>query len=245
MKKEIELKGYSFADGVHWDWDGKEIAIIDPVTSDIEWCVKKISLPTAVVEAVKAKRPQHNRKWTIEVRRVDLSATQGEILVFINRTLIANFADKKVLGEDGMYRSIYTDEELGKFVASTFWHPYDSVYHFSRASKLAFGIDKDDPINALPKQNIYVETLAGTLHAYPSIDKDYPGIYIDLERNGKSCSVPLVLLDYSHTEFPECQDTTMAEKGVLVCRCWKDVRKEDYCEDDRTVFTGYDEFFAE
>lgn len=36
----------------------------------------------------------------------------------------------------------------------------------------------------------------------------------------------------------------MAEKGVLVCRCWQDVRQEDYKEKDRTVFTGYDEFFA-
>ena len=36
----------------------------------------------------------------------------------------------------------------------------------------------------------------------------------------------------------------MAEKGVLVCRCWQDVRQEDYKEKDRTVFVGYDEFFA-
>lgn len=74
--------------------------------------------------------------------------------------------------------------------------------------------------------------------------QDYPGIYIDLERGGKRAGAPLLLLDFSHTEFPECKNPEMAEKGVLACRCWQDVRQEGYKEKDRTVFTGYDEFFA-
>lgn len=57
MNKNIELKGYSFADGVHWHWKDREVAIIDPETSEIEWCVRKFELPQDVIDAVRSKKP--------------------------------------------------------------------------------------------------------------------------------------------------------------------------------------------
>lgn len=93
------------------------------------------------------------------------------------------------------------------------------------------------------KETLSVETPVGSLKAYPSSDSDYPGIYIDLHRAGCDADAPLLLIDFSHTEFPECSLKT-SEDGVLVCRCWRDVREDDYDPEDRTVFTGYDEFFT-
>lgn len=88
---------------------------------------------------------------------------------------------------------------------------------------------------------IRIKTPVGTLHAYPSTDPDYPGIYIDLERGPKKYSAPLLMLDFTHTEYPECQSPGTAEKGILVCRCWGDVRREEY--DTKVIFEGYDELF--
>lgn len=34
--KGQKLKGYSYADGIHWHWGDTEIAVIDQVTSEIE-----------------------------------------------------------------------------------------------------------------------------------------------------------------------------------------------------------------
>lgn len=236
-----ELKGFSFADGDHWYFGDEEIAIIDPVTSEIEWVVRKSSLTNDVIEAVRDKKPKHNGRWVVEAKRVDRSATQGSILIQIDGKTIAEFADEKILGDDGFYHSKFSDEELGKLVNGTFWHPMDNVYHDSDRAKYAF-YPKDYNGNVQPRA-LNVETPVGILNAYPSLDPEYPGIYIDLVREGKSVSAPLVLLDFSHTEFPECETPEMAEKGVLVCRCWQDVRQEEYHAKDRTVFTGYDEFF--
>lgn len=93
------------------------------------------------------------------------------------------------------------------------------------------------------KETLSVETPVGSLKAYPSGNSEYPGIYIDLHRAGCGTDAPLLLIDFSHAEFPECSLKT-SERGVLVCRCWRDVREEDYDSNDRTVFTGYEEFFA-
>lgn len=95
----------------------------------------------------------------------------------------------------------------------------------------------------LDEKTLSVETPAGTLKAYPSGDSEYPGIYIDLHRAGCDADAPLLLIDFSHSELPECSLKT-SERGVLVCRCWRDVREDDYDPMDRTVFTGYEEFFA-
>ena len=133
-----ELKGYVRADGDHWYLGEKEIAIIDPETSEIEWLVRKTALTQDVIEAVREKKPHHNGKWIVEAKRIERSATQGEILVQINGKTVADFADDKILGDDGFYHSKYADNELGHLVASAFWHPMDSVYHFSDTAKKAF-----------------------------------------------------------------------------------------------------------
>lgn len=239
--EEKDLKGYRYADGTHWYWKGKEVAAIDECTSEIEWCCKKCSLPDEVIQAVRDKKPKHNGKWIVEAKRLNSSATQGEILVTVNDQTVACFADEKQW-KDGQYISAYSDEELGKLVISAFWHQYDQIYHLSDRAKRIFY--PGDSSGSLPELTLNVDTPVGRLHAYPSSDPDYPGIFIDLERDGKRMSAPLLLIDFSHTEFPECRNPEAAEKGVLVCRCWQDVRQEDYKEKDRTVFTGYDEFFA-
>jgi len=142
MNKEIqgkEMKGYSYADGVHWHWGDQEVAVIDQVTSEIEWCVRKCSLPDEVVQAVRDRRQKAAGKWTIEVKRVSQSATQGTLLVQINGETVMMFGDDKILGENG-WESKIPDEELGRLVYSTFWHPMDQIYHYSdKARKLFAG----------------------------------------------------------------------------------------------------------
>jgi hypothetical protein len=133
-----QLKGYTYADGVHWYMGDTEVAVIDPETAEIEWCVRKVTLPQDVIDAVRAKKPAHNGKWIVEARRVDISATQGEIVILVDDREITRFADTKVIGDDGQYHSKYSDDELGRFVASAFWHPLDNVYHISDQAKNAF-----------------------------------------------------------------------------------------------------------
>ena len=241
MKKTNDLKGYCRADGTHWYWNDKEVAVIDERTSEIEWCCRTCTLPDEIVQAVRERKPKHNGKWIVEAKRIDHSVTQGEILITINGHAVVTFADEKYL-KDEIYVSSFSDEDLGSLVVSAFWRPYDGIYHLSDWAKKIFNPKADG--KRIPNPSLYVETPVGKLHAYPAIDPDYPGIYIDLERDGKRAGAPLLALDFSHTEFPECKNPEMAEKGVLVCRCWQDVRQEDYKEKDRTVFTGYDEFFA-
>ena len=241
MEKKNDLKGYCHADGTHWYWNDKEVAVIDERTSEIEWCCRTCTLPDEVVQAVREKKPKHNGKWIVEAKRIDHSVTQGEILITINDHAFATFADDKHL-KNGTYVSSFSDEDLGRLVISAFWHSRDEIYHLSDRAKKIFYPATDG--KQTPDPSIYVETPIGRLHAYPATDPNYPGIYVDLERDNKRAAAPLLLLDFSHTEFPECENPEAAEKGVLVCRCWQDVRQEDYEEKDRTIFTGYDEFFA-
>lgn len=241
MEKTNDLKGYCRADGTHWYWNDKEVAVIDEHTSEIEWCCRTCTLPDEIVQAVREKKPKHNGKWIVEAKRIDHSVTQGEILITINGHAVVTFADEKYL-KDGIYVSSFSDEDLGSLVVSAFWHPYDRIYHLSDWAKKIFNPKADG--KRIPNPSLYVETPVGKLHAYPATDPNYPGIYVDLERDNKRAAAPLLLLDFSHTEFPECENPEAAEKGVLVCRCWQDVRQEDYEEKDRTIFTGYDEFFA-
>lgn len=246
MKNNIELKGYCYADGTHWYWEEKEIAIINESNSEIEWCVRKSSLPAAVVQAVYDKKPKIAGKWIIETRRVRQSATQGEIHVQINGATIAVFSDDIVLNNNGNYESAIPDKELGKFVIAAFWNAYDSIYRLSDRAKDVFDPDwrKTTDTPAKAKQTICVETPVGNLYAYPSSDPDYPGIYIDLHRDGCDVDAPLLLIDFSKTEFPECRNEEYKD-GALVCRCWRDVTKEDYDEKDRVIFEKYEDFFRD
>lgn len=129
-----ELKGYNRADGIHWYWKNKEIAVIDQVTSEIEWCVRKFTLPDEIVQAVRDRKPRASGQWLIEAKRVVTSVTQGNIIISINGNPVMTFADDKIL-EDGTWVSKIPDDELGRLVCATLWHPYDNIYHYSDASR--------------------------------------------------------------------------------------------------------------
>lgn len=75
--KGKEIKGYSYADGVHWYWGDKEIAIIDHVRSEIQWLVRTFELPNEAIDAIRDKIPRPSGTWLIEARRSEISATQG------------------------------------------------------------------------------------------------------------------------------------------------------------------------
>lgn len=81
-----------------------------------------------------------------------------------------------------------------------------------------------------------VETPLGTLVAYAGTDPAYPGIYIDLQRNGFGTDAPLVLAEFTETE------ADMENEGNLISRIWGNVSEEDYS--DRVVHTGIADFFS-
>lgn len=135
--KGKELIGYSYADGVHWHWGDREIAVIDQVTSEIEWCVRKCSLPDEVVQAVRDRRQKAAGKWTVEVKRISQSATQGSLFVQINGETIAVFGDDMILGKNG-WESKIPDGELGRLVRSTFWPSIDDMCPYCEKAMRAF-----------------------------------------------------------------------------------------------------------
>jgi len=85
----------------------------------------------------------------------------------------------------------------------------------------------------MDKQEIRVETPLGTLVAYPSIDSDFPGIYIDLERNGVAMNVGLAEVD--NADWSE-------DKGSLISRIWGDGEVEDPTE--RVTHLGIEKYFG-
>lgn len=136
--EDKEIKGYQFADGVHWFWGDEEVAIINERTSEIEWCERKLYFPKKVIEAIYSKKPKPSAKWIIEAKRISDSITQGFIDIQINGESLITFNDDKEIGADGKYHSQYSDEELGKFVIAAFWHKMDSVYCYSNKAKKMF-----------------------------------------------------------------------------------------------------------
>lgn len=135
---EKEIKGYQFADGVHWYWGEREVAVINQSTSEIEWCERKCYFPQEVVDIIRSKKPKSSAKWIVEAKRISDSVTQGEIIVQINDETVAVFSDNKIIGADKKYHSQYSDEELGKFIIAAFWHKHDDVYHYSDKAKNIF-----------------------------------------------------------------------------------------------------------
>lgn len=143
MKKEHEFKGYSRADGVHWYVDEKEVAIIDEVNREIQWLVPKAKLSEDVISTIRGKLPNPAGKWIVEARRNRLSATQGNITIFVNDKPVATYNDEMQLDGNGQYVSKWSDDNIGALVCSTFWHRYDFIYHYSNAVKKVFYPDWD------------------------------------------------------------------------------------------------------
>lgn len=137
--EEQKLIGLSRSDGTHWFYREKEVAVIQPDTGDIEWCVRTFTLPEDVVKAVRSKRPKAYGRWVIEARRVDQSATQGFIKIFVNgEDTGIGFGDRKELNKDGEWESTIRDEDLGNLVYACLWHKYDAIYHYSDYFKKLF-----------------------------------------------------------------------------------------------------------
>lgn len=82
---------------------------------------------------------------------------------------------------------------------------------------------------------LLVETPFGTLVAYSSVDSDYPGIYIDLRRDGFVEDMPVALVESTETEG----DTP--EGRNLITRVWGDGKEQDYT--DRVIHKHIEEFF--
>ena len=82
---------------------------------------------------------------------------------------------------------------------------------------------------------LLVETPFGTLVAYSSSDPYYPGIYIDLRRDGFPEDMPVALIESTDTE------ADAEGKGNLITRVWGDGKEQDYT--DRIIHKNMDEFF--
>lgn len=136
---EKEIKGYSYADGVHWYWGNIEVAVINKYRREIEWCDRTYKFPKEVVDEIRSKMPNNPGVWVIEARRTRQSATQGNVSIFVNnKDMDMHFEDKIKSDENGNYVSTTPDEELGKFVYACLWHPLDNVYHYSDRFKRLF-----------------------------------------------------------------------------------------------------------
>lgn len=165
-----EIKGFSHADGVHWYWGDKEVAVINESRKEIEWCDRTFKFPEDVINAIRKKIPETNGKWTIEARRVKSSATQGNIKIFINdKDMDMCFEDKMELDENGKWISTIPDEMLGKYVYACFWHKLDYLYHYSDKFKKLFNPDwkkEDEPVN-------FFEIIKSLLPDYESSYDDF------------------------------------------------------------------------
>lgn len=134
-----EIKGFSYADGVHWYWGDKEVAVINELKREIEWCDRTFNFPNEVISAIRDKMPKPNGQWVIEARRTRPSATQGCISIFVNnKDMDMHFEDKMELDENGNYVSATSDSKLGEFVYACLWHKYDEAYHYSDKFKSLF-----------------------------------------------------------------------------------------------------------
>lgn len=136
--KGKRIIGYGRADGVHWYWGDKEVAVINEFRREIEWCDRTFKYPEEVIEAIRNKMPVADGVWIIEARRTRSSATQGNIHIFVNnKDMDMHFEDKMEL-VNGEYVSTTPDDELGKFVYACLWHSHDGIYHYSDRFKDLF-----------------------------------------------------------------------------------------------------------
>ena len=136
--KGKKIIGYSYADGVHWYWGDKEVAVINEFRREIEWCDRTFNYPEEVVRAIRNMMPNNPGTWVIEARRTRSSATSGNVHIFINnKDMDMHFEDKFEL-IDGEWKSTTPDEELGRFVYACFWHKLDEILHYSHRFRKLF-----------------------------------------------------------------------------------------------------------
>ncbi len=89
----------------------------------------------------------------ITTERVRMSATQGEVKVYINGKYILTFGDNIVLPERGANPEDYYGDNIGgwrsskpdsAFVLGLIWHPFDYVYHYSDMVCKALGTTQEE-----------------------------------------------------------------------------------------------------
>ena len=133
-----EIKGYSYADGIHWYWGDKEVAVINEMRHEIEWCDRTFKFPKEVVDDIRNRIPIADGVWIIEARRTRQSTTQGSISIFVNsKDMNMHFKDDIEL-VNGEWKSVVPDEELGKYVYASLWHNHDDIYNYSDRFKTLF-----------------------------------------------------------------------------------------------------------
>lgn len=90
---------------------------------------------------------------SITTERVRMSATQGEVRVFINGKFIVSFGDKMVLPESGAAPDDYYGDDVdgwrsseadSVFVLALIWHSLDHVYRYSDLVCSKLGIKAKD-----------------------------------------------------------------------------------------------------
>ena len=82
---------------------------------------------------------------------------------------------------------------------------------------------------------LYLPTPLGILIAYANESEEYPGIYIDLKRDGYDTEAPLALVEYTETE------AGTEGEGKIISRIWGRVTDADYTE--RVYHKGIPDFF--
>lgn len=89
----------------------------------------------------------------IKAERVRMSATQGEVKVYINGEYILNFGDEIVLPKRGADPEDYYGDDIGGwrssepdsgFVLGLIWHPFDYVYHYSEKICKILGVTQEE-----------------------------------------------------------------------------------------------------
>lgn len=89
------------------------------------------------------------QRLDITTKRIRMSATQGEVRVFINGKHVLNFGDKIVLPKREESPEDYYGDDIGgwrssepdsSFVLGLIWHPFDYVYHYSERVCRAIGL---------------------------------------------------------------------------------------------------------
>lgn len=140
MGEEIKgkvIRGFRFADGVHWHWGDEEVAVIND-NQEIEWCKRPLNYPEEVIEAIRKRKQYPSATWKIEVQKISVSATQGYYQVLINGEDVMHFAAEKKLDESGKYIFDVDDKDLGRVIYNMLWHSYDNLYHYSDKAKDIF-----------------------------------------------------------------------------------------------------------
>ena len=96
-------------------------------------------------------------------------------------------------------------------------------------------MEKKCGVAYIADDKLRVATPLGTLIVYASNDPEYPGIYIDLRRDGFDVDMPVALVETTETEADQ------ADGVFLISRAWGDATSDEYT--DRVVHKNIERFF--